>query len=84
MSEVLKRYGMHRPYDLAKAVGIGRRYAWMLWHGHRRMSARLALKLYETKGVPIHELLQAQPEDESTKDKAPRGRPPKAEEESDA
>jgi hypothetical protein len=73
LQELLQQYGMKRPIDLAHAVDIDRRYAWMLWHGHRKFTARLALKLYESKGIPIHELLRAQVAPEPV----PRGRPRK-------
>ena len=73
LQALLQDYGMHRPIDLAHAVDIDRRYAWMLWHGHRKFTAKLALRLYETKGIPIHDLLRAQADPRPV----PKGRPPK-------
>jgi hypothetical protein len=41
--------------------------------GKRRIGARLTLRLFESLGIPVHELLRA----EVVPDKPPRGRPPK-------
>jgi plasmid maintenance system antidote protein VapI len=73
LQALLQQYSMKRPIDLARALDIDRRYAWMLWHGHRKFTAKLALRLYEEKGIPIHELLRAQVAPEPV----PRGRPPR-------
>jgi transcriptional regulator with XRE-family HTH domain len=78
LQELLKTHGIHRPSELAEAAGIDRRYAWMLWHGKRRFSSRLALLLYDRKGIPVHELLRATPAtDTPPEERPPRGRPPK-------
>jgi transcriptional regulator with XRE-family HTH domain len=80
LQELLKTHGIHRPSDLAETVEIDRRYAWMLWHGKRRFSKRLALLLYDRKGIPMHELLRSVPAtDTPPEDRPPRGRPPKRE-----
>ena len=60
LQQLLQAHGVARPADLADILDVDRRYAWALWHGKRRFSTRMALKLYTAKGVPIHELLQAQ------------------------
>jgi hypothetical protein len=73
LQTLLSDYGINRPIDLARALGIDRRYAWMLWQGKRQFTSALALKLYEHKGIPIHELLRA-PVDPKP---LPRGRPRK-------
>ena len=72
LQELLAQYGIKRPSDLALAAQIDRRHAWMIWHGTRRIGHKLALRLYESKGIPIHDLLRAElkaPVD------TPKGRP---------
>ena len=73
LQTLLSNYGIHRPIDLARAIDIDRRYAWMLWWGKRQFTPTLALKLYERKGVPIHDLFRAP----ANPKPLPRGRPPK-------
>ena len=73
LQTLLQTYGVSRPADLAEILDVDRRYAWALWHGKRRFSTRLALKLYDAKGVPVHELLRAQ----VVRSPLPRGRRPK-------
>jgi transcriptional regulator with XRE-family HTH domain len=73
LQDLLSQYGIHRPIDLAHAAGIDRRHAWLIWHGERRIGHKLALRLYEGKGIPIHQLLRATPAPNAT----PRGRPRK-------
>jgi hypothetical protein len=48
----------------------------MLWKGYRQFTPTLAMKLYEDKGVPIHDLFRAPPDPKPLK----RGRPTKAQE----
>jgi plasmid maintenance system antidote protein VapI len=59
LQHLLQAHGVARPADLADILEVDRRYAWALWHGKRRFSTRMALKLYDAKGVPVHELLRA-------------------------
>lgn len=73
LQELLKTYGIERPSDLAHAAAIDRRHAWMIWHGQRGIGPRLALRLYEAKGIPLYELLRAKADPQLT----PRGRPRK-------
>jgi hypothetical protein len=73
LQTLLQSYGVSRPADLADILDVDRRYAWALWHGKRRFSTRMALKLYEAKQIPIHELLQAQ----VVRTPLPKGRRPK-------
>ena len=76
LQELLKTYGIHRPSDLAHAAGIDRRHAWLIWHGKNRIGGTLALRLYESKGIPIHELLRAEAEPDHL-NPPPKGRPRK-------
>jgi plasmid maintenance system antidote protein VapI len=73
LQNLLQNYGVSRPADLADILGVDRRYAWALWHGKRGFSTKMALKLYDSKGVPVHELLRAQ----VVKSPLPKGRRPK-------
>jgi hypothetical protein len=73
LQELFEAYGIHRPSDLAHAAQIDRRHAWLIWHGKKRIGHKLALRLFEQKGIPIHELLRAI----AVPDTPPRGRPPK-------
>jgi plasmid maintenance system antidote protein VapI len=73
LQTLLQNYGVSRPADLADILGVDRRYAWALWHGKRGFSTKMALKLYDSKGVPVHELLRAQ----VVKSPLPKGRRPK-------
>ena len=57
--ELFKQYGIERPSDLAHAAQIDRRHAWMIWHGHRGIGTKLALRLLESKGIPLEALLRA-------------------------
>jgi hypothetical protein len=76
LQELLKTYGIHRPSDLAHAASIDRRHAWLIWHGKSRIGGTLALRLYESKGIPIHEVLRAEVEPTPQKP-SPKGRPRK-------
>jgi transcriptional regulator with XRE-family HTH domain len=73
LQSLLQSYGVSRPADLADILGVDRRYAWALWHGKRRFSTNMALKLYDAKKIPMHELLRAT----ISKDPIPKGRRPK-------
>jgi len=79
LQELLKTYGIHRPSDLAHAAGIDRRHAWLIWHGKSRIGGTLGLRLYESKGIPIHEVLRAEVEPDHT-NPSPKGRPRKGKE----
>jgi transcriptional regulator with XRE-family HTH domain len=59
LKALLEAYGMTRPADLADALGIDRRHAWLIWWGEQGLSRPLALKLYEEKGIPLDQLLRA-------------------------
>jgi plasmid maintenance system antidote protein VapI len=49
-----------KPRHLARVLDLDRRYAWKLWHGERRLGAKLALRLHERTGIPIQDLLRAE------------------------
>ena len=74
LQELFKVYGIHRPSDLAQAAEIDRRHAWLIWHGKRGIGAKLALRLYERRGIPLDALLRAKARPSAS----PRGRPRKA------
>jgi hypothetical protein len=76
LQTLLSHYGIQRPIDLARAIDIDRRYAWMLWWGKRQFTPTLALKLYERKGVPIHDLFRAPADPKPLPRGRPRKRPP--------
>jgi hypothetical protein len=78
LQELLRRYGISRPIELAHVLGVDRRYASMIWTGKRRLGAKLAMKLWQEKGVPVHEALQAYVEQVPTPRGRPRKRPPPA------
>jgi hypothetical protein len=71
LGQLLEQYAIRQPADLARLLGISPAYAWQLYHGRRQFTTAQALKLYDAKGIPIHELLRAQ----VTPTSAPRGRP---------
>lgn len=73
MDTLLEQHSIRQPADLAAVLDISRAYAWQLIHGKRKFTAAQALRLYQAKGIPIHELLQAQIDPKP----APRGRPRK-------
>jgi transcriptional regulator with XRE-family HTH domain len=73
LQELLEQYGIHRPADLAAAAEIDRRHAWAIWHGERRIGAKIALRLYRRLGIPLADLLQSPVEERQV----PKGRPPK-------
>jgi transcriptional regulator with XRE-family HTH domain len=73
LQTLLQSYGVSRPADLADILGVDRRYAWALWHGKRRFSTNMALKLYDAKKIPVHELLRAK----ISKEPIPKGRRPR-------
>jgi plasmid maintenance system antidote protein VapI len=73
LQELLRSKGITRPSELAHVLGVDRRSAWRIWHGKRRIGARMALRLFERLGISVHELLRA----EAAPDQPPRGRPPK-------
>jgi len=73
LQSLLQAYGVSRPADLADILEVDRRYAWALWHGKRRFSSKMALKLYDAKKIPVHELLRAA----VVRSPLPKGRRPK-------
>jgi transcriptional regulator with XRE-family HTH domain len=73
LQELLRAHGIHRPSELAAAADIDRRHAWQIWHGKARIGHVVALRIYESTGIPIHELLRAG----AASTPAPKGRPRK-------
>jgi hypothetical protein len=76
LKALLEGHGMTRPSDLAHAIGIDRRHAWLIWWGKQGLSRALALKLFEATGIPLEQLLRATAR--PIKDRrTPKGRPPR-------
>jgi plasmid maintenance system antidote protein VapI len=75
LNELLKDHGIHRPSDLRALLGIGRQYAWQLWHGKRKFTPEQALKLLDAHGVPMDQLYRA--EIPTERSPSPKGRPRK-------
>jgi transcriptional regulator with XRE-family HTH domain len=73
LQALLREYGITRPIELARALGVDRRYASMLWRGQRRLGGKLAMRLWKAKQIPLDKLLEEEAEDVPT----PRGRPRK-------
>jgi len=73
LATLLEQHSIRTPADLAAVLSISRAYAWQLMHGRRKFTAAQALRLYEVKGIPIHDLLRAYAGPQSF----PRGRPRK-------
>jgi hypothetical protein len=73
LQALLREYGITRPIELARALGVDRRYASMVWRGKRRLGGKLAMRLWRAKKIPLDKLLQEEVEDVQT----PRGRPRK-------
>jgi transcriptional regulator with XRE-family HTH domain len=73
LQALLREYGITRPIELARVLGVDRRYASMLWTGKRRLGAKLAMRLWKEKQIPLDKLLEEGVEAVPT----PRGRPPK-------
>jgi transcriptional regulator with XRE-family HTH domain len=73
LQELLRRKGITKPGELAHVLGVDRRYAWRIWHGQRKLGGRLALRLFERTGIPVHEILLAK----AAPAASPRGRPRK-------
>jgi hypothetical protein len=71
LQDLLNDYGITRPIELARAAQIARSDAWAIWHGRRRLGAIVALRLRDTRGVPVEPLLRAEAKPLAT----PRGRP---------
>jgi transcriptional regulator with XRE-family HTH domain len=77
LQELLRSKGITKPIELAHVLGVDRRSAWRIWHGHRRIGARMALRLFERLGIPVHELLRAEAAPDQPVPKGrPRKRPP--------
>jgi hypothetical protein len=77
LKALLKAHGMTRPADLAHALGIDRRHAWLIWWGKQGISRTLALKLYERRGIPLDQLLRATEKPVRDKTQTPKGRVPR-------
>jgi plasmid maintenance system antidote protein VapI len=75
LDTLLEHYKIYTPNDLAAVLGIHRAYAWQLLHGKRQFTTKQALQLYRVKGIPIHELLQAQVAPKPALRGRPRKRP---------
>ena len=73
LQALLREYGITRPIELARALGVDRRYASMVWRGQRRLGAKLAMRLWREKKIPLDKLLEEEAEDVPT----PKGRPRK-------
>ena len=73
LQALLRKYGITRPIELARAIDVDRRYASLIWTGKRHIGAKLALRLWKAKGIPIQDILQEDVAHEPT----PKGRPPK-------
>ena len=78
LDALLERHSIRQPKDLATVLNISRAYAWQLMHGRRKFTTAHALRLYEARGVPIHELLQAQVDPKPATRGRPRKPPPEA------
>jgi plasmid maintenance system antidote protein VapI len=76
LQELLRSKGITRPSELARVLEIDRRSAWRIWHGKRKIGARMALRLFERLEIPVHELLRAQADPGQTPRGRPRKRPP--------
>jgi hypothetical protein len=78
LKALLEAHGMTRPADLAQALRIDRRHAWLIWWGKQGLSRALALKLYESTGIPLDQLLRATgkpvKDQQTPKGRRPRGR----------
>jgi hypothetical protein len=73
LQTLLREYGITRPSELAAALDVDRRYASMVWRGQRKLGAKLAMRLWRAKRIPLERLLEEEVEDVPT----PRGRPRK-------
>ena len=61
LREVLQAAGLATNTAFAKAVGITAQRAWMFWHGERRLTVDMALQIHEATGIPLADLLRAEP-----------------------
>jgi hypothetical protein len=73
LQTLLREFGITRPIELARVLGCDRRYASMLWRGDRKLGAKLAMKLWKKKQIPLEKLLAEAADPQET----PRGRPRK-------
>jgi transcriptional regulator with XRE-family HTH domain len=73
LQALLREYGITRPIELARALGVDRRYASMVWRGKRRLGGKLAMRLWRAKQIPLEKILEEEAEDVPT----PKGRPRK-------
>jgi hypothetical protein len=81
LKALLEAHGMRRPADLADVLEIDRRHAWLIWWGEQGLSRKLALKLYDRRGIPLDQLLRATgkpvKDHRTPKGRRPRQRPPR-------
>jgi hypothetical protein len=77
LKSLLETHGMKRPSDLAHALGIDRRHAWLIWWGEQGLSRELTLKLYESTGIPLEQLMRATGKPLRDKTQTPKGRVPR-------
>jgi transcriptional regulator with XRE-family HTH domain len=56
LREVFEHYGITQQ-DLVTRLSLKRQYAWMLWHGERRLGHRLGKRVSDEFGVPLEVLL---------------------------
>lgn len=61
MHELFAQYHIHRQVDLVKRVGLTKSYAHLLWHGHRKISRRMAERISAATGIPVADLITAEP-----------------------
>jgi hypothetical protein len=77
LKSLLEAHGMKRPSDLAHALEIDRRHAWLIWWGEQGLSRDLTLKLYERTGIPLEQLMRATGKPIRDKTQTPKGRVPR-------
>ena len=61
LRDLLIEKGIKRPVDFARTVGLTRQYAHLLWTGQRLITRTMAKKIYDATGIPIPDLLMAEP-----------------------
>jgi antitoxin component HigA of HigAB toxin-antitoxin module len=56
LREVFEHYGITQQ-DLVIHLSLKRQYAWLLWHGGRRLGHRLGKRVSDEFGIPLEVLL---------------------------
>jgi transcriptional regulator with XRE-family HTH domain len=56
LRDVFHDYGITQA-ALAQRVGMKPQYAHLLWHGQRKLGAKLAKRIHEAYGIPLTDLL---------------------------